>query len=62
MGHKRPKLEAKRDESFGQKLRERGQKTSIFHFRFEASASLTIASPYEIYNRFDGATGEINLN
>jgi hypothetical protein len=39
MGHKRPKLEAEKDESLGQNLRERGQKTSIFHFRLDASAS-----------------------
>jgi hypothetical protein len=37
MGHFGPKLEAERDETLGQNLRERGQKTPIFHFRFEAS-------------------------
>jgi hypothetical protein len=39
MGQFEPKLEAERDKSLGQNLRERGQKTSIFHFRLEASAS-----------------------
>jgi hypothetical protein len=39
MGHFGPKLEAERDESLGQNLRERGQMTSIFHFRLEASVS-----------------------
>ncbi len=39
VGHFGPKLEAERDETLGQNLRERGQKTSIFHFRLEASAS-----------------------
>ncbi len=37
MGHFGPKLEAERDEILGQNLRERGQKTSIFTFRLEAS-------------------------
>jgi hypothetical protein len=37
MGHFGPKLEAEGDETLGQNLRERGQKTSIFHFRLEAS-------------------------
>jgi hypothetical protein len=35
MGHFGPKLEAERDETLSQYLRERGQKTSIFHFRLE---------------------------
>jgi hypothetical protein len=33
MGHVGPKLEAEKDETLGQNLRERGQKTSIFHFK-----------------------------
>jgi hypothetical protein len=37
MGHFGPKIEAERDETLGQNLRERGQKTSIFTFRLEAS-------------------------
>jgi hypothetical protein len=48
MGHYGPKLEAERDETLGQNLRERGQKTSIFHFRLEVSASYTIASHYNL--------------
>jgi hypothetical protein len=36
MGHFGLK-KAERDETLGQNLRERGQKTSIFHFRLEAS-------------------------
>ncbi len=39
MGHFGPKLEAERDESLGLNLQERGQKTSIFYFKHEASAS-----------------------
>jgi hypothetical protein len=37
VGHFRPNLEAERDETLDQNLREHGQKTSIFHFKLEAS-------------------------
>jgi hypothetical protein len=37
MGHFGPKIEAGRDETLGQNFQERGQKTSIFTFRLEAS-------------------------
>jgi hypothetical protein len=39
MGHFGAIIEAERDETLSQNLRERGQKTSIFHFRLEASAN-----------------------
>jgi hypothetical protein len=38
MGHFGPKLEAERDKTLGQNLRERSQRTSIFHFRLEADS------------------------
>jgi hypothetical protein len=37
MGHYRPIIEAERDETLSQYLQERGQKTPIFSFSFEAS-------------------------
>jgi hypothetical protein len=37
VGHFGPIIEAERDETLSQYLRERGQETSIFTFRLEAS-------------------------
>ncbi len=39
VGHFGPIIEAERDETLGQYLREHGQKTSIFTFRLKASAN-----------------------